>query len=63
MNETTSLDPPTDDASAHKAQADHYLAEMERLQRQMQSDRQEVQTLQAETRTIIADIMHTLRAA
>jgi len=63
MNKTTVLTTPSDDSTAHEAEVDYYLAEMKRVQQQMQDDRQVIQTLQAETHAILSDIMQTLRAA
>lgn len=63
MNKTTALNSPADDASAYEAEVDRYLAQMTRLQQQMRDDRHEIEALQAETNAILADIMHTLKAA
>lgn len=63
MNKTTALNRPADDASDYEAEVDRYLAQMTRLQQQMNDDRQEIQTLQAETNAILANIMQTLKAA
>jgi hypothetical protein len=63
MNKTTILNTPADDNSAYEAEVDYYLAEMKRLQHIMKNDRHEIETLQAETNAILADIMQTLRAA
>ncbi len=63
MNKTTALNTPTDDTAAYEADINHTLAEMRRIQQQMADDRQEIESLQAETRAILTDIMHTLRTA
>lgn len=63
MNDTTTVNPPADDAAAHEALVDHYIAEMKQLQAQMADDRQEILTLQTETRAILADVMTILKAA
>lgn len=63
MDQTTLLPSPADDAAAYEAEVDQYIVQLQRLQQQMQDDRLEIETLQAETRAILADIMHTLRAA
>jgi hypothetical protein len=58
MSDAAALQPPTDDA-AYESLVDHYLTEIQRLQRQME----EIIRLQAETRAILDDVMATLRAA
>ena len=56
--ETTTL--PADDAASYQTTVDHYLAEINRLQQQMDDDQAEIETMQAETREILADIMASL---
>ncbi len=63
MSKTTVLNAPADDSSAHETEVDYYVAEMKRIQQQMQDDRQEIESLQAETQAILADIMRTLKVA
>jgi len=60
MNDTTTLNVPADDAASYQTVVDHYLAEINRLQRQMDDDQAEIETMQAETREILADIMASL---
>ncbi len=59
---TTTINPPADDAPAHEALVDNYIAGMKRIHEQMADDRQEILTLQAETRAILDDVMATLKA-
>ena len=61
MSETTALSPPAEDTASYEATFDHYLGEIKRLQRQMDSDQRDIEALQAETRAILADIMETLK--
>ena len=56
--ETTTL--LADDAASYQTAVDHYLAEIHRLQQQMDDDQAEIETMQAETREILADIMASL---
>lgn len=63
MDKTTTIIPPTDDASAHEALVEQYVDGMKRLQEQMADDRKEILTLQAETRAILDDVMAMLKAA
>ncbi len=60
MNDTTTLNVPADDAASYQTVVDHYLAEINRLQQQMDDDQAEIETMQAETREILADIMASL---
>lgn len=63
MNNTTAIDPPADDASAHEALVDNYISKIKRLHQQMAEDRQQILALQKETRAILDDVMTTLKAA
>ena len=60
MNDTTTLNVTADDAASYQTTVDHYLAEINRLQQQMDDDQAEIETMQAETREILADIMASL---
>lgn len=62
MKDTTSVNSPADDSSTHAALVDNYLAGMKVMQQQMADDRQEILSLQSETRAIIEDVMTTLKA-
>lgn len=63
MNNTTTIDPAADDASTHEALVDNYISDIKRIHEQMNDDRQEILTLQEETRAILDDVMATLKAA
>ncbi len=62
MNESTTLNAPADDAASYQTTVAHYLAEINRLQQQMDADQVEIETMRAETREILADIMASLTA-
>lgn len=63
MNNPTVINPSADDAATHETVVDNYIAGMKRIQEQMADDRQEILTLQAETRAILDDVMMTLKVA
>ncbi len=62
MKDTTATNSPAEDASTHAALVDNYLAGMKAMQQQMADDRQEILSLQVETRAILDDVMTTLKA-
>jgi hypothetical protein len=41
----------------HEATIDHYIAEMERIQQEMDEDQEEILALQLETRTMLAELV------
>lgn len=47
----------SEDVADYEATIDHYIAEMERIQREMTEDRQEILALQLETRTMLAELV------
>ena len=63
MSETTAFDPTAEETVTQEATLDHYIGEIKGLQKHMDSDQQEIETLQSEIRAILADIMSNLRAA
>lgn len=62
MNKAPTL-PTTKTDSDYEAEVEFYLAEAKRLQQIMADDRTEIQSLQEETRTLLASLMATLQAA
>lgn len=47
----------------YEAEVDFYIAAMKRLQQSMAEDREEIKTLQEETRASLAEVMAILKAA
>lgn len=47
----------TEDVADYEATIDYYIAEMERIQREMSEDQQEILALQLETRTMLAELV------
>ena len=62
MNKATVITTAKTD-SDYEAEVDFYLAESKRLQQAMAEDRVEIQSLQEETRSLLANLMATLKAA
>ncbi|HXD30078.1 MAG TPA: hypothetical protein VN643_03110 [Pyrinomonadaceae bacterium] len=47
----------TEDVAGYEATIDQFIAEMERIQREMTEDRREIMALQVETRTMLAQLI------
>jgi hypothetical protein len=62
MNKATAITTSKTDAD-YEAEVDFYLTESKRLQQLMAEDRTEIQTLQEETRALLANLMATLQKA
>ncbi len=67
MADTMTLEPNAEEDIQHKAQIDHYLGEIKRLNSQMAADQPVIDTLKVETRmlaletrTILSDIWATI---
>ena len=56
MDKTATVN-PTDDAAGYEATVDRYIAGMELMQQRMAEDQQEIETLQAETRSMLAELL------
>ncbi len=46
-----------DEAADYEATLDRYITDMERIQREMDRDRQEIRELQLETRKMLAELL------
>ncbi len=63
MAKTVTLEVTSNVEAEYASAVDRYLGEMHLLQERMKEDRQEIETLRAETDAILMDIMQTLKAA
>jgi peptidoglycan hydrolase CwlO-like protein len=57
MEKTTTLDATPDERAKYEAEIDHYLAEIERIQKQMAQDQREIEKLRAETRAMLTQLI------
>ena len=55
MADTMTLEPNTEDYVQHKAQIDHYLGEMKRLNGEMAADQPVMDALKVETRMLASE--------
>jgi len=62
MDKTTTADRPASSAAQYEAVVDGCLAEIRWLQDRMEEDRAEIESLQAETRTILDGLLAVLKA-
>jgi hypothetical protein len=63
VNEVTVSDPNVDETAAQQAAVDQIIDQLKTLQQVMDHDQVEIEIMQQETRTILADIMANLQAA
>lgn len=57
MKKTTTLDATSEERAKYEAEIDHYLSEIERIQKQMAQDQREIEKLQAETRAMLTQLI------
>lgn len=60
MSHAATFDPRSEGVPSDEATVDYYLAEIKRLQVQMDGDQRAIERMQVETRTILTDIMADL---
>jgi hypothetical protein len=60
MSDAVQLGLRAEEMPSDEARVDYYLSEIGRLQAQMDTDHQEIECMQVETRAILADIMNDL---
>ena len=63
MEKTSILEATPTSDKEYEAISEHYLGKIKLLQKQMDQDQQDIESMRAETDAILANIMQTLKAA